>query len=97
MTRLAMLRDDHEEETELGRAEARFTHERASLQTRIVVLEAALACIGCETDMAEVHPELAFVITQRIRAVATQCIDRIDRPADEPASVRRPIVRTRVR
>jgi hypothetical protein len=66
-------------------------NESDARRTRILILEAALACIGREAQLAEDHPELSFFAAQRIAAVVRQSLER----GDAPVSHVRPIVRAR--
>jgi len=77
--------------------------ERDALQTRVLILEATLACITRESEVPQRHPELAFMAVQRIGSVARQALER-DRAQDRdrdrereapPVSGLLPIARTR--
>jgi hypothetical protein len=50
--------------------------ERDALQTRVRILEASLACIGRESDVPQLRPELSFMAVQRIGSVARQALER---------------------
>jgi hypothetical protein len=68
-------------------------NERDALQTRVRILEASLACIGRESDVPQLWPELSFIAVQRIGSVARQALERNhDAP---PASGLRPIATPR--
>ena len=63
-----------------------------NLASRVLDLEAALADILCEAELSERHPELSFVATQRIAAVARRSLLGDDASDDEIAALseRRP-------
>lgn len=54
--------------------EARTPADRDALQTRILILEAALACIAREADRALDEPELIVTSMCRVAAIARQAI-----------------------
>lgn len=78
-----------------------YESEIRSLETRIRILEAALACVGREADAPLQHPELSFMAVQRIAAVTRQALMIVPGPDSEdpaaPVSHARPIAAARVR
>lgn len=73
-----------------------YEAEIRALDTRIRILEAALACIGREAEAPLQHPELSFMAAQRIASVTRQALMVV--PADESASSERPpIAQARMR
>jgi len=58
--------------TEVRRAE----REREALAARVRTLEAALAAIERETDLALSEPGVAFFITRRVAAITTRTLER---------------------
>lgn len=71
-----------------------LTSERDALSTRVLILEAALACIEREAEIPRTIPELSFFAVQRISSVARQALARVDE-VDPPRSGLRPISRIR--
>jgi hypothetical protein len=51
-----------------------YGSDSASLRTRVAILEAALACIQDECDLAFEEPEVAFSTMCRIASVARQAL-----------------------
>lgn len=68
--------------------------QRDALRTRVLVLEAALACISRETELPVMRPETSFIAVNRIASVARQALD-VERDVPPPASTRRVIGRAR--
>lgn len=66
-----------------------------SLETRVRILEAALACISHEADAPLQHPELSFMAVQRIAAVTRQALMSVPkarfRDGAAPISHERPL------
>jgi hypothetical protein len=48
----------------------RLARERASLESRVHALEAALACIEREAELALTEPGVAFLVTRRVATIA---------------------------
>lgn len=55
-------------------------HERDALMTRVLILEASLACIEREAEVPRTLPELSFFTVQRISSVARQALADVSRP-----------------
>jgi hypothetical protein len=72
-----------------------LTSERDALMTRVLILEAALACIEREAEVPRTIPELSFFAVQRISSVARQALARVDEIEPPPRSGLRPIARVR--
>lgn len=62
--------------------------ERDALQTRVRILEAALACIGREAELPSRRPETSFIAVHRIASVVRQVLEEPDSP---PVSGLRPL------
>lgn len=60
---------------------ARVIRERDSLLTRVRILEAAFDCIEREAERALAEPDIAFLVTRRVAAVARQA--RLQLPGPE--------------
>jgi hypothetical protein len=58
----------------------RVLRERDALNTRVRILEGALACIEHETERALSDPSLAWIVTRRVAAVARQAVHRTIAP-----------------
>jgi hypothetical protein len=52
----------------------RLKRERDALATRLRIVEAALACIQRETEVALAEPGVAFLVTRRVASVARQTL-----------------------
>ncbi len=48
--------------------------QRDALATRVRIVEAALACIERETDLALEEPRVAFLVTRRVASIARQAL-----------------------
>ncbi len=51
-----------------------LTRERDALATRVRIVEAALACIERETELALEEPGVAFIVTRRVASIARQAL-----------------------
>ena len=69
--------------------------ERDALVTRVLILEAALACIEREAEVPRTMPELSFFAVQRISSVARQALARVEAVEPPPRSGLRPVARIR--
>lgn len=52
----------------------RIERERDALATRVRILEAALAGIGREAELALTEPGVAFLVTRRVATLARQSV-----------------------
>ena len=66
--------------------------ERDALRTRVLLLEAALACIGREAELPSRRPETSFVAVHRIASVVRQSLEEQE-PECAPVSRLRPVAR----
>ena len=57
-----------------GETSPSLLHERDALMTRVLSLEASLACIEREAEIPRTLPELSFFTVQRISSVARQAL-----------------------
>jgi hypothetical protein len=57
-----------------GEISPSLLHERDALMTRVLILEASLACIEREAEIPRTLPELSFFTVQRISSVARQAL-----------------------
>jgi hypothetical protein len=57
-----------------GEISPSLLHERDALMTRVLILEASLACIEREAEVPRTLPELSFFTVQRISSVARQAL-----------------------
>ena len=51
-----------------------LARERDALATRVRIVEAALACIERETEVALAEPGVAFLVTRRVASIARQAL-----------------------
>ena len=63
-----------------GEISPSLLHERDALMTRVLILEASLACIEREAEIPRTLPELSFFTVQRISSVARQALADAVRP-----------------
>jgi hypothetical protein len=57
-------------------AESELRSKRDALRTRVLILEAALACIDREAEISRDRPDASFTAVQRIGAIVRQVLPR---------------------